>query len=199
MTKQLETTSDQELKDLIPKHKNSLSEYIEENSKLISVLGVFTALTVFTYGLPIKPLGYALSFVFLSISVVVWIELWTKFPPEPSSWRLVLFENILSYSILGIIVYWLLAYREIWRIILVFPIWMILVSIIGYPLSKYKIFNKIAGYKIAKYQVVRILFGLVLLLFVTIIAGLIAIKLSPWINHGLDEMRNGIDKLMDKK
>jgi len=56
------------------KTKNSLSDYVENNSKLISVLGVFTALTVFTNNLSIKPIGYALSFVFLTITIIIWVE-----------------------------------------------------------------------------------------------------------------------------
>ncbi len=42
--------------------KVSLASFIDANQKLISVLGIFTAISVFASNLPLKPVGYALSF-----------------------------------------------------------------------------------------------------------------------------------------
>ena len=87
--------------------KNRLDEFIESNQKLISVLGVFTALTVFTANLQFKVFGYALSFIFMSITLIIWVELLEKFPKGDAHWRLKIFETLLSFSFLALILYWL--------------------------------------------------------------------------------------------
>jgi len=176
--------------------KNTLSEFIDINHKLISVLGVFTALTVFSYNLALKPIGYALSFVFLTLTVIVWLELWAKFPKRPSSWRLTTFENILSYSTIGVIAYWLLAYREIWRIVLFFPVWLLTISIISYPVTKFGLLEKLFGWKFAQFTIVRYIFGFFLLFLALYIAGIIAAVVTPPINNFLDQLREELDKIL---
>lgn len=165
---------------------HTLSDYIEQNSKLISVLGVFTALTVFSHNLNIKTIGNILSFVFLSLTIIVWLELWTKFPSRPSSWRLILFENILSFSIFGIIFYWFLAYRVIWRAILVFPLWISIMSFISYLITKFNLMEKILGQKFSKYQTARIIFGLLIMIPIYFISLYLAAIISKPINYAFD-------------
>jgi hypothetical protein len=60
----------------------SLWEFIEENHKILSVLGVFTALAVFASKLEFQPLGNVLAILFLSLIVLMWRELWDKVPPD---------------------------------------------------------------------------------------------------------------------
>jgi len=84
----------------------TLFDFIEENQRLITVLGVFTALTVFSSNLPLKPFGYVLSFMFMSLTVLLWLELWQKFPTKSGSWRLTVFENVLPFTVLAVIAYW---------------------------------------------------------------------------------------------
>ncbi len=196
MSKKIENTIVEESDKLETKpKKNTLSDYIDDNSKLISVLGVFTALTVFTRNFTIEPIGYLLSFVFLTLSIIVWLELWTKFPKKPSSWRLLVFENVLSFSVLGIILYWLLAYRDIWRSILPFPIFLVLISLLSYPITKYKVLEKLMGLKLAQYKIVKILFGLVLILLLGFIAEILSLLIAYPVNNTFDQMRNEIDSI----
>ncbi len=197
--RQKDKDSSVESNDSEIKKPNSLSDYIENNSKLISVLGVFTALTVFSYNLTIKPIGNILSFVFLTITIIVWLELWTKFPPKPSSWRLILFENVLSFSVLGIILYWLLAYREIWRAILVFPIWVLTITLISFLITRFNLLEKITGFKIAKYTFIRILFGLTLMILIYFFSLFVSAIISKPINDAFDSMSIDIENIIDLK
>lgn len=134
-------TNDEQARIEKKNEKKSLTEFIEQNHKLISVLGILTALTVFTYNLPLKLLGYLLSFGFLFLTILVWFELWAKFPKKPTSWRLSNFESTLQFLIFGLVIYWFLAYREIWHYLLVFPLWLVSVYLITWPILKYKLFK----------------------------------------------------------
>jgi len=96
----------------------TLAESIEENHKLLSVLGVFTALTVFTGSSLFTRnavnalIGYLLSFMFMTISILVWIEVWRRFSSlsRPKSLQLVLFNITLLGIVVVIVFYWLFSY-----------------------------------------------------------------------------------------
>ncbi|SMD44803.1 hypothetical protein SAMN00777080_3437 [Aquiflexum balticum DSM 16537] len=171
-----------------------LASFIDENSKLISVLGVFTALTVFSFNLQIKFVGNLLSFVFLTLVILVWVEIWSRFPKKSSSWRLNLFENILSYSILLIVFYWIIFYRDIWEAILVYVLWILIMSVTGHLISYFKLFQRILGLKVSKYKIVRIFIGLIIILPVFFLsfklAGIIADPLNNLINNVHLEIQN---------
>lgn len=177
--------------------KPSLTDYIEENQKLISVLGVFAALSVFSLTFSIKAIGYVLSFVFLTLTVIVWIELWTKFPKKPVSGLLSIFEWLLMVSTFGVCFYWLLAYRDIWEGIMVFVLWIILLSLMSYPISRFKLIDKIFGTKLSKYKIIRILFGLIIVFILLQLSIIGASFLAKPVNTLLEEMQVGIDSLFN--
>lgn len=181
-----------EQKERLSAHKverSTLSQFIESNQKLISVLGVFIALTVFTANLSFRAIGYALSFMFLTLTLIIWIELLEKFPSGEANWRLKVFEILLSYSFLGIIFYWLLAYREIWHSVLFLPLTIILATtitgVLTFPIKKYDLFNRFFNTKPGKLKIVRYVLFLLIIFFVLGISLRISFIISPPINKFL--------------
>jgi hypothetical protein len=176
--------------------KITLTKFIEDNQKLISILGVFTALTVFTANLSVRALGYVLSFIFLSLTLIIWIELLEKFPRGDANWRLKLFEILLSYSFLGIIIYWLLAYPDIWNSFMFMPLGIILasifISLLTAPIKKYNLFNRFFKTKPGKLKIVRYALFLSIISVVLAISFKISFAIAPPINEMLDTVRDKV-------
>jgi len=55
---------------------------------------VFTALTVFGSTMRPTEFGQFLSSLFLTLTLLIWFELWGRFPSKGGGWRLDWFENI---------------------------------------------------------------------------------------------------------
>src|SRR5258708_20108657 len=72
--------------------KKSLTDFVEENQRLLSVIGVMVALTVFSGSLANKRIGSFLGIQFLTCALLCLIEVWRKAhgPQEP---RLFLFRS----------------------------------------------------------------------------------------------------------
>ncbi len=130
-------------KPIVNEPENTISTFVEVNHKLITVLGVFTALTVFAANLPLRPFGNILSFMFLALAILVWLELWAKFPKGAVTWRLNWFENILSYAVMIIIAYWFLSFRDIWRIWLPFLIALLFLAGFSMVMKRYDVFDRL--------------------------------------------------------
>jgi len=178
--------------------KNTLFDFIEQNHKIISVLGVFIALTVFTANLSFQAIGYALSFLFMAITIIVWMELLERFPKGESTWRFKTFENLLNYSFFGIIFYWLISYREIWKNIMFIPLTIILAamltSLLTLPIKKYDLFDRVFRTKPGKLKVIRYILFLLILFIVLHISFWIAFIISPPINYFFDQLHNEMIK-----
>ena len=92
----------------------TLTEFIEQNHRTVSTLGILTALAVFSRVLEPKQLGAMLSLALLTGSVLVWIELVARFPQRNFSWRLLWFEWAVQVSMIVFVTYWLLESRKVW-------------------------------------------------------------------------------------
>lgn len=90
----------------------SLTEYIEINQKMLSVLGVFTTMTVFANNLPQKFVGDILSVFPLTVVVLIWSELWSSFPKRPST-KLVGFQTIRICMVGMLGLYWLVKVHNV--------------------------------------------------------------------------------------
>lgn len=90
--------------------KITLHTFLENNHKILSVLGVFTALTVFSRGLPLTGVGQILSLLFLTLTILLWLELMSRYP-TPASARLSWFENLVTFAIMFTAIYWLMDYN----------------------------------------------------------------------------------------
>jgi len=162
----------------------SLTQYIEENHKLITVLGVFTALTVFARSLPITTLGLFLSFLFMTLAVFVWLELFARFPSKAGGWRVTWFENILSLSVFMLVIYWILDYRQVWSQVLIIPVFGMLMGAISFLLKRFDVFNRLFRSQPDEKRALRYVFGIAI---VAIAFFLSALVVSP-LNHLLDHL-----------
>jgi len=66
-------------------------------------MAVLAALAAFMKDLQI--IGGYLSFIFTALTLLVWMELLTKFPKQSGTGRLFWFENLLTIGVLGLVIY----------------------------------------------------------------------------------------------
>lgn len=164
---------------------SALADFIEKNKGLISVLGVFAALTLFARGLPIAPLGLMLSLLFMTLATLVAFELFGRFPDAASGLRVNLFRTALLMAVLLLIVYLFLDYREVWHSWLAIPLVGVLLTAILWvvgrlgllPAALKRRYGSSAGVSVLSLCVV-----VAALAVATVLAGL----LSGPLNHLLD-------------
>gem|GEM_PF-1947770 len=125
----------------------SLSQFVEQNEKLFGVLGVFTAVSVFVGQLRLHWFAYGLSFVFTLLVLILWIELWGKFPSGSGGWKITAFENLLSLAVIGLVAYLFIDYRDIWHQYLFVPIFLliysVIVGVVSWVTKKYDVFDRL--------------------------------------------------------
>ena len=110
----------------------TLTQFLAENDALLAALGIFSGLAVFSQELGIKSVASVLSFLFLGLTVVTWVELNGKFPRvREQSFNLYLFRLLLEIAFIGIIIYWLVWFHDAWRAILILPLWFACMYVIG--------------------------------------------------------------------
>lgn len=102
----------------------TLNQFIEENYRLLSTLGVLVALTIFSASIELKELSPILSFIFLSAAVFVLIELLGRFPRKQTG-LLMGFEFSLVAAMFSISVYWYYRARRLWGFFLVLPLFVL--------------------------------------------------------------------------
>jgi len=100
----------------------TLSELLETNQKIIEVIGVFTAISFFTGQLGIRWFAYVVTFLFTTLVLILCVELWTRFPSQSDSMKVMLFKGILTLAVLLLLLDFFVDYRDIWRYFLVYPI-----------------------------------------------------------------------------
>jgi len=170
----------------LPKNIHTLSSFIDENHKLLTSLGVFIALTVFSSNLPLIGLSYFLSFLFLSGAVIIWLETWQKFPKGNATWLLFIFENILSLITVVIILYWFFEFRKIWHGAVFGIILILLLSLFSVFMKRYNIFNRLLHTEHGKLKIVRIIFGILVILTFISLAFILASATSPSVDRILE-------------
>jgi hypothetical protein len=109
----------------------TLATYIEDNQKLLTVLGVFTALTGFSTNLPIKLFGVVLSFCCMGIALLVLVQLWLRFPAYPEDISTTLFKLFLFVAMLTLFLYWLVAFTTVWSYALPLIVGMLTFSLLS--------------------------------------------------------------------
>lgn len=93
----------------------TLKEFIDEHQKIISVIGVFTALAIFWSNSPLKEVGSFAAFWCLLATVPMYIQIWTAPKTKKYSWLLLIFLNLLFPLIINTVWYVLLAFRPQWQ------------------------------------------------------------------------------------
>lgn len=121
-----------------PVHKTTLTDFIELNSKLITSLAAFMALTAFALQLD-KAQGAVglsdLSAAALFAALLISVELFGNLPPRPRHWRLEFFEITLLCLFVSIGRYWFSHYREVWIGVLLSAIPIVLLLSVSGALS----------------------------------------------------------------
>ncbi len=173
----------QSVRTMQPAPDSPLANFIEENHKLLSVLGVFTALTVFARAVPIRLLGDILSFLFLGATIVLWFELQERFPSKTTSQKLRLFEFFVGSAVLVLVACWLFVYWAFWRQILVGVLFLVLSLVVAALLQKYDTFNRLfrtrAGHRKGLRHAFYFATVAALLVATFLIADLAGVKLIP--------------------
>jgi len=169
------------MSDLIKSKKvptMTLKYFIDENHKLLSSIGIFIAITVFSMNLDADYFSIGLSFLFLLLTVLLWIELLRQFPQKGSnllSW----FEVFLGITLLVLIFYWIIEYYQVWFIFLPFIFQMIVISVSVYPVKKFNLFNIIFKTSKDKKGYLRFFFYLIIMLLSSFLANWISTLISP--------------------
>jgi hypothetical protein len=83
--------------------KSTLTEYIEGNSKLFSALGLFLGLSVFANNLPDKGMAKLLSFLLVTLGILVFFELMRNFSEFNWYGRIRWFRDVLTLAMFAFI------------------------------------------------------------------------------------------------
>ena len=158
--------------------KISLAAFIKENIALLTALGVFTALTIYTNNIP--TFGPYLSFLSFSISVFIWFQLLILLPErEKESKLLSLFQTSLTLIFFYNVIYWIFYCKQVWVEMLFVTILLILLAIANYLLEKYNIYNKVFK---KRNKAIKIVFVFI----IYSICFFLSTYLYKWLNYALD-------------
>ena len=158
----------------------SLKEFIEQNHKIISSIGIFIALTVFSSNLKSTYFSIGLSFLFLLLTTMIWIELIGQFPKHGSN-LLGWFEAILGITFFALIGYWIVEYYKVWILVLPYIIQLMFIGIVGYFIKKFDLFNRVFRTKQGGKITLRYIVYFVIMLFVVSLGLMLGNCISPYI------------------
>jgi hypothetical protein len=100
-----------------PEHaspKATLGQFIEENSKLITSIAAFVALTAFSSQMDNGEIKLYFSALTFLAAVLLTLELHSKFPIPPHHWRLGAFSHILTILVAAMGWYWFSQFPAVW-------------------------------------------------------------------------------------
>jgi len=169
----------------------TLATFVEENQKLLTVIGVFTAITLFAVNIKLLYVATFLSFLFMLLTLLLWWELIGKFPKNGSA-SLSWFESILGICILGLIFYWIVEYREVWQVILPFVFQLLLLSIVSFIIKKTNFFNRVFKAKPGQKKWWRYVIYFSIIMATLYLGLLIGSLISPPINNLLDIFKESL-------
>lgn len=125
--------SDTEKKEVI-----TLKAYLEQNKDLLSILGVFVAIAVFSGSLSIKLIAAFISFAAFTCATLILIEFWRQPLQGTASFGLYFFRIVLLILAFGFFAYWFVVVDAIYPDA-VFPVLVLLIlEIFALSLEKLK-------------------------------------------------------------
>lgn len=113
----------------------TLSEFIETNSKLVTSLAAFVALTIFALQQGGDDAEFVAAGALLG-AVLLAYELFRNVPPRPRQWRLSLFEPIFLILMFGLGQFWLSRFKDIWIQIIIYG-FLAIVGLLFFVVSFY--------------------------------------------------------------
>jgi len=178
------------LNDRIVNKKRTLSEHIEENQKLITVIGVFTALAIFAKNIEIVQIRTMLSFLFISIAILVCIELSLKKYDNKPTWRLILFDYAILLSVLFLVGYWLITYFETWSSFIIIPMYLSFITIFIYLLKKIKVIRNLNNPETIKFKKIKLTLHYLIFILIIILSMIITSLIKEPFSDFLKEQHN---------
>ncbi|OGC85504.1 MAG: hypothetical protein A2V73_06430 [candidate division Zixibacteria bacterium RBG_19FT_COMBO_42_43] len=158
--------------------KISLRQFIENNQRLITTMGVFFALTIYSTSIPIKQIALALSFLFMTCSFLIWMEVLSGIT-DYTSWSLHWFQIALLWAFLAFSFYWYIEYRTIWRYLLFIPLFSFISWSFMAIMKRYRLFERVLVIVPEKIRrPIHISMGIVLILISAEVAFLIMPSLN---------------------
>lgn len=91
-------------------NKSPISDYIEKNYKILTVLGIFAAFSLFSQSLLIPALGIFLSFIFLTLFCILFLELLHE-DIDNTTGIFYWFNVLISLALFLLIINWFLQSR----------------------------------------------------------------------------------------
>jgi hypothetical protein len=177
----------------------TLASYIEDNHKLLTVLGVFTALTGYSANLPIRLFGMVLSFCCMGIALLVIAQLWLRFPAYPQDISTTLFKLFLFVAMLALFLYWLVAFTTVWSYALPVVVGILTFSLLSaLVLWLDKLLSRRSAYVAARSAFTHAPLGglrTAYLLVALVVSSLVAILLAPHLVGLLMTLRQFIEFL----
>ncbi|MDQ1593256.1 MAG: hypothetical protein QOG71_3883 [Pyrinomonadaceae bacterium] len=93
----------------------TLKDFIDDHQKVLAVIGVLIALSVFWGNQPLKHISSFISFLCLAATIPLFLEIYLKFNHKTSSWLLIVFLNIFT-PLMGYTAWYLLiGFRSQWK------------------------------------------------------------------------------------
>ena len=166
-----------------------LYDYIEDNHRLISTLGVFTALTLFARQVQPGVFGNFLSALFLTLTLLVLFELSERFPPKMGTSRMYWFESVMSLSVLFLAAHWLLTVRSVFPWITFFLVFASISSLISVLMKRYDLFNRLFRAKAGQRKTLRYFLGI----FLVIVSAAVAIAVGSVVATAVDPVLDNAD------
>jgi hypothetical protein len=133
----------------------SLTQFISDNKDLLTAASVLTALSVFWNNASLKALGSFLSFLCLTATVPILLEIHRKFNDLKSAWLTVIFTSIFSLLVGYTAWYVLVDFRpqwqtQMWKVVtwgFFIPLWILYRHI-----DKPKLFKKLGRFFARKFK-----------------------------------------------
>jgi hypothetical protein len=173
----------------------TLSGFIDGNEKLISVLGVFTAVSLFVSGLSVYWFAHMLSFMFMVLTVILWLELWSRFPSGSGDWKITTFEDVLMVAVFTLFAYVLVDFRDLWKssylMVLVF---IIILGAFSSIMKRLNLFNRLFRCRPGERRWLRYLLGVAVLSVMGIASIMLANWIAPALNQVLDAMYKSLSE-----
>lgn len=171
----------------------TLSDFIENNYRILTSLGIFTALTAFSLNLPFKYVGQFLAFLFMTLAFIVWIELWTKIPAKANKGRIYWFAITLNIAVIFIAFYWVIQYYAIFNSTALLT-FLIVIAFNGYILQKLRLSEHLLRIK-AK---IPNTLGFVMSLIIGVALMFISAKIAAFITRPIDIGINAVIRELQK-
>jgi len=172
--------------------KQTLKGFIDENHRLISVLGVFAALILFALQLKLGPFTGLMIAGLFTCAMLLWVELLLQFPKDASG-RLGLFEAGIQATMLVIVLWWLLVMEKLLGVALVFcAAWVGLMYLTGAAAEKVLVLKRFRATRFGKGRLGALVFGLVMVLACAAIAARLSTWAYPAVHEAMTSLGSGL-------